>query len=219
MTKAIIFDFDGVLVDSERYWPSVMRRIFEEHASHPWTDEDCRSMTGYGLEACHERCASMFGMRMSLEEFREYLLRNVETMYATRVELMPGTRSLLDRLDASKVPKGIGSSNRTDVIEAVIKRLGIDRYFRSICSSDDVGARVKPLPDVYLLAAEHLGVDPRRCVVIEDSSAGIAAANAAGMRSIALRTIHNDHQDLSEADAHIGHFDELTHDRLASLLG
>ncbi len=215
--QAFIFDFDGVLVDSERYWPGIMRQIFEEHATHPWTEADCRSMTGHGLEVCHERCVSTFGMRMSIEEFREYLLRKVDTMYGADVEPMPGVLGLLDRLHAEKKRRGIGSSNRTSVIQSVTKRLGIDHHFESVCSCDDVGTRVKPLPDVYLLVANRLGVDPGQCVVVEDSSSGVAAAIAAGMHCIALHTAHNDHQDLSGAHTHIRHFDELTSERLASL--
>lgn len=217
MGKAVIFDFDGVLVDSESYWPAATRTIFETHARKPWTEEDCRSMTGLGMRDCHAIFTRDFGMEMSLADYERYLLEEIAGMYDTHVADVPGARQALERLRVLGIPMAVASSNKGDVVRRTLRRLGMDGYFAYVASSDDVGERVKPLPDVYLVAAGRLGTAPSACVAVEDSSVGVAAAKAAGMACVAVLTGHNAHQRLDAADAHVTHFDEFSGDLLASL--
>lgn len=216
--KAFVFDFDGVLVDSERYWPETSPAFFAAYVDKPWTTQDQARLQGLSVEGSHEVLTQEYGLTLSLLEYERRLTDMVLSIYTERSLPMPGIRTLLERLSAMNATLGIASSSRRRWIDLAMQRLDLLRFFPVICSGDDVPGRAKPWPDVYLLAAKKLNVDPMECIAIEDSPKGIAAARAAGMTCIALHSEHNAEFDLSAADIHIDSFDELTSERLISLL-
>lgn len=221
MPTAIIFDFDGVLVDSEAHWPGLNVRIFERlKIARPWTREYNNRIVGHGAESVHRLLTAEYGLTMPLAEYETLVWEEATLAYETLVMPMPGVVAFLDRLRTAGTPMAIASSNERDVIEETALRLGLAGYFDAVATRDDVPpGRIKPCPDIYLLAAQGLRTAPSACLAIEDSPTGIAAAKAAGMTCVALRTEHNGGVDLSAADAHIDGFDELTEGRLESLLG
>ena len=121
---------------------------------------------------------------------------------------MPGVVELLENLIAKKIPYALASSSDLEIIQIIMEKSGLKKYFRHMVSSSQVG-KSKPAPDVFLHTANLLDVDSSKCVVIEDSRNGIAAAKAAGMYCIAYSGAHSGHQDQSMADRQISHFDEL----------
>jgi HAD superfamily hydrolase (TIGR01509 family) len=221
MAKAVIFDFDGVLVDSEEHWPKLNVRIFERlNITRPWTKEYNDRIVGHGMESVHRLLTTEYGLAMGLAEYETIVWEEATHVYDMLALPVPGAVGFLERLKSAGVPMAIASSNEREVIDETCARLGLDSYFDAVATKDDVPlGRIKPCPDIYLLAARGLGIAPADCVAIEDSPTGIAAAKAADMRCIALHSAHNQTQDMSAADMHIDGFDELDDARLASLLG
>ncbi len=197
---AVIFDFDGVVVDSERYWDDMDRAFFQELVPS-WTIADGDRMSGLGTEAGYELLRKDYGVTLPYADYFRRLDDAVQTVvYGEKIRLLPGIPELLALLRERRTPIAIASSAHRSWIDAALTRLDLRGIFPVICSNDDVGARTKPLPDVYLLAAKRLGVDPARCLALEDSRNGVRAAKAAGMTCYAIRTDMNPRQDLTEAD-------------------
>lgn len=197
--KAFLFDFDGVIVDSERYWDTILdQRLGEIIPS--WNPETLDRMMGLSAHGAHALLSREYGLKLSVDEYLAMIDETIRNMYLTKTELMPGFLDLLGRLEALPVPIGIASSSQGPWIHACLDRFGLTKRFASVATGDEVPGRAKPLPDVYLLAAKRLNADPAECVAIEDSRNGIAAAKAAGMTCIGLRSDLNAHQDLSAAD-------------------
>lgn len=219
MKTAVIFDFDGVMVDSERYWPDLGRRIFTKVSDLPFTDADHRKFTGNSLPNCHEIMVREYGLCMPYAEYEQVVTGCAREVYDTVVQAMPSLTPLIELLHARRMATAVASSNKRDFVVNTARRLDLEKHFPVIVTGDDVPHdRAKPHPDIYLLAAERLGMAATKCIAIEDSPTGIAAAKSAGMHCIALHTEHNELQDLSAADTHVAGFSELTDERLASLL-
>lgn len=217
MPKAFIFDFDGTIVDSESHWPEISRRMYEKMTGKEWTEADQNRMVGQGMKDAHAIVTSEYGVSMDYQTYFRMVEEHSAVIYDSQANLCPGIAGVFDILKKKHVPMAIASSGHIAWIRAASRRLGIEKYFPVICTAEDV-QRTKPYPDVYLLAAQKLGIDPARCIAVEDSNPGVRSAKAAGMTCIAYRTHHNAAQDLSMADMHIRSFDELTDARLDTLL-
>lgn len=176
---AVLFDMDGVLVDSEHRWNDIRREFAARHG-RGWNEDDQRAVMG-GNTAQWSR---MMQERLDLadlptDQIRDEVVDGVVAAFrAGTVEVIPGAAATVRRL-AALVPVAIASSAHPAVIEAAVDALGLHDVFDAIASSDEV-AHGKPEPDVYLLAARRLGVDPSRCLVVEDSVNGVLAGLAAG---------------------------------------
>lgn len=195
--QAIIFDFDGVLVDSERHWRQMDREFFPSIASG-FTEKHAEKMMGLHLRGGFEYLQQELGISYTFEEYEALINTKIHTIYHELAAPIPGLLDLLKRVE--HVPNGIASSSKKEWIEPCLARLKLREYFGEISTPADVGDKGKPEPDVYLRAAEILGVDPTQCIAIEDSRNGIAAAKAAGLTCIGIRTDMNGAQDLSQAD-------------------
>ncbi len=217
MKQAFIFDFDGVIVDSERQWRDKGDRIFYPSIIPGWTISDGAKMMGLGFRAGYDFLVRDYGLTMPFEEYERGLNALVDEFYITELHTMPGLQDLIDRVETLGLKKGIASSGSREWIHSVLKDKNLFHHFPIICSANDVGDRTKPNPDVYLLAAEKLGIDPAHCIALEDSCHGIKAAKAAGMTCIAIETDMSALQDLSQADMRVTHYDFLTEEVLKSL--
>lgn len=220
--KAFIFDFDGVVIDSENRWPDMQLKIIRSLIP-AWEMKDQIRLAGQDWHGSYAILTSEYGYKESFEHYEKFMedahRQDIVDLYATHAMLTPGVEALLKRLAARRVPISIASSSDRHSIQTALRRLHADGYFAQISSKDDVPkGRTKPKPDIYLLAAEKAGRKPADCVAIEDSVPGLTAAKAAGLFCIAYRTDYNRGQDMSAADMHIEHFDELTDARLDSLL-
>jgi HAD superfamily hydrolase (TIGR01509 family) len=194
---AVLFDMDGVLVDSERFW-----HAFEEE----WTfaeategDPAADEITGRNYRDTYDYLTETYGTTVSKEEFvARYDEHAMEVVYRDGVSLMDGAVDLFAAL-RPRAKLGIVSSAPRAWIDVVRERFGLDPL-DVVVSADDLDAPGKPEPDVYDHAAGELGVDTARCVVVEDSHNGVLAATRAGTYCIGYRTATNEGVDLSPAD-------------------
>lgn len=219
MLKAVLFDMDGVIIDSEPYHyqveMSVMRDLGlsvsrEEYLS--WAGTTSRTM--YGL--LKER----HGLKPSVEEL--YTLNQERYMAYLRslpeLSTVPGALGLIRRLSAAGLPLALASSSPLPQIRYVLDRLELTALFPVVASGDEVPGG-KPEPDIFLLAARRLRLPPESCLVIEDSTHGVRAARRAGMRCVGLDNPNSAGQDLAEADLVVGSLEEITMEGLQALWG
>jgi HAD superfamily hydrolase (TIGR01509 family) len=207
--EAVVFDLDGVLVQTEELWDEVRSGLAEERGAQ-YDDEAQRAMMGMSSLEWSEYMHSELGLPESPEEISDEVVRRMEARYRERLPLIAGAREAVERL-AERWPLGVASSSNRPLIDAVLELSGLGGFFAATVSSEEV-PRGKPAPDVYLEAAGQLGVDAERCAAIEDSHSGIRSAKAAGMRVIAIPnpTFPPDQEALAEADVVLDSLGELT---------
>ena len=207
--EAVIFDLDGVLVDSEHVWDEVRQRLAEERGG-AWHDRASRDMMGMSSPEWSRYMHDVIGLSESPEEINAEVVERMLERYREQLPLIDGAVDAVRRL-ATEFRLGVASSSNRPLIETVLERAGIAELFDAVVSSEEVAAG-KPAPDVYLEAMRHLEAVPVRTAAIEDSSNGIRAAHAAGMRVIALPNAHYPPASdaLGLADAVIASPDELT---------
>jgi len=215
---AVIFDFDGVVLDSETPEYESHRRIYERCGVALTVDEWCDAI-GIWTEGHDERRFVTLRERSPNPPSRAAYHAERRRIFEALVprEPMRGIRDLLLALADSGIPAAIASTAPAGWVVPAAERIGVLPLFRAVVTADDV-ARRKPAPDVYLEAARRLGVDPARAVAIEDSGPGIASAKSAGMTAIAIPHRLTELHDLSGADLRVAHAGELTVDRLAALV-
>ncbi|MBI5226199.1 HAD family phosphatase [Candidatus Micrarchaeota archaeon] len=186
--NAVIFDFDGVILDSEPQHHESFRRLFEAHAvAFSETPDD---FTGIGARDNIKRVYQNAGIDLAEEKLGALNLERdllyLEVMAETGIRILPGAKELVMALKAQKIPIALASSTNAAVLEKILPQIGLSKSFDVVVGGDQV-QNGKPAPDIFLLAAKKLGVVPTDCVVIEDSNAGVQAANAAGMKVVMVR--------------------------------
>jgi HAD superfamily hydrolase (TIGR01509 family) len=177
----VIFDNDGVLVDSEPISNTILAAYLTE-LGHPTSyEESIRDYMGSAMHRIHELVQERSGQRLP-EDFDDVFHGRVFAAFERELQPVPGAVQLLEKLAADEVPYCVASSGSHERIRVGHRKTGLDRWFDEgrVFSSQDVG-RGKPAPDLFLYAAERMSVAPERCVVVEDSPLGVRAANAAGM--------------------------------------
>jgi HAD superfamily hydrolase (TIGR01509 family) len=194
---AVLFDMDGVLVDSERFWHAFEDEwVFAEATAGTPTREE---ITGRNYRENYDYLTETYGTTVSKEEYvARYDEHAMEVVYGDGVTLMDGAEELFDDL-RRKVRVAIVSSAPQAWIGVVRDRFDLDPL-DLVLSAEDIDGPGKPEPDVYEHAAAELGVSPGNCVVVEDSHAGVLAATGAGMHCLGYRTAQNQDTDLSAAD-------------------
>jgi HAD superfamily hydrolase (TIGR01509 family) len=210
---AVIFDLDGVLVDSEAVWDEVRMQFTEENGGR-WHADAQREMMGMSSVEWSTYVRDRLGVDMEPQEISTAVADRVAERYRERLPLLPGAVEAVKSLSA-EWPLGLASSSNRHVIDLVLELAGIAANFQVSVSSEEVGAG-KPAPDVYLEAAKRLGAEPARCAAIEDSSNGLRSARAAGMTVIAVpnRDFPPDPAALELADAALESLEQLTPDRI-----
>lgn len=181
--EAVVFDLDGVIVDSEHVWDEVRQRLAEERGGR-WHPDASRDMMGMSSPEWSRYMHEQIGVPGSPEEINAEVVRRLEAVYRERLPLLPGAAEAVEAL-AARWPLGLASSSNRELIDLVLDASGLGPRFAATVSSEEV-PRGKPAPDVYLEAARRLGVDPARAVAVEDSENGIKSARAAGMRVVAI---------------------------------
>ncbi|WRZ91436.1 HAD family hydrolase [Streptomyces sp. NBC_01007] len=177
----IIFDNDGVLVDSEPISNTLLAAYLTE-LGHPTSYEDSlRDYMGSAMHRIHDLVLERTGQQLP-DDFDDVFHARVFAAFERELKPVPGAGQVLEKLAADGVPYCVASSGSHERIRVGHRTTGLDRWFDDgrVFSSQDVG-RGKPAPDLFLHAAERMGVRPERCAVVEDSPLGVRAANAAGM--------------------------------------
>jgi len=206
---AVVFDMDGVLIESEEVWDSVREAYVRERGGR-YDAEVQRAMMGMSSTEWSQYLHDVAGIPDAPAAINDEVVRRMLDAYRAHVPLVDGAVDAVERL-ARVYPLGLASSSNRSLIDAVLDVAGVASLFAATVSSEEV-ARGKPAPDVYLEAARRLGVDATRCAAVEDSHGGIRSANAAGMRVIAFPnpTYPPDEESLARADVVIRSLDELT---------
>ena len=203
MIEAVVFDLDGVLLDSEQVWDEVREQLVKERGGR-WNDRAHTEMMGMSSVEWSRYMHDELGVPDPPEEISTEVVRRLEQIYRKRLPLIDGAQEAVEEL-AGRWPLGLASSSNRELIDLVLELSGLARFFGATVSSEEV-ARGKPAPDVYLEAARRLSVPPKRCAAVEDSRNGIRAAKAAGMRVIAIPNPHfpPDDGSLELADVTLG---------------
>ena len=187
MPAAIIFDLDGVLLDSEQRWNEAKEALVRE-AGGTWLEEAPEVMMGMSSPEWSAYLRDDLGVQRDLDAINDDVVRRMHSSYEDGLPLLPGALETVRAL-AARWPLGLASSSNREIIDVFLERSGVGNLFGATVSSEQV-ARGKPAPDVYLETARRLDVDPRACVAIEDSANGLRAAHAAGMPVIAAPNPH-----------------------------
>jgi HAD superfamily hydrolase (TIGR01509 family) len=209
VTDAVVFDLDGVIVDSEQVWDEV-REQYTVEAGGRYSERATRDMMGMSSTEWSTYMAEELALPGSPEEINVAIVERMLARYGEAPPLIGGAVEAV-RAIAARVPVAIASSSNPELIEVVLRVSGLDGVVGEVVSSQEV-PRGKPAPDVYLEAARRLGVEPARCTAVEDSHNGIRSAKAAGMRVIAVPNPHfpPDPESLALADVTIASIGELT---------
>ena len=199
MLKAVLFDLDGTLVDSEPLHTEAVLRLLRDR-SVDLKASDLDRFIGISSSVMWGEMRERFGFAEPVESLKSLQHRaNVEMLEDSESILIPGVLPLLRDLRDRGIRSAVASSSTRDYIETVLSKYELDSLFDVVVSGEEV-PRGKPRPDVFLRAAELLGVEPGSCVVIEDSDNGLTAAREAGIRSIGFRNPNSGRQALSLAD-------------------
>jgi HAD superfamily hydrolase (TIGR01509 family) len=205
---AVIWDFDGVIVDSEKLWQK-HAPVFYHQICPDFESEDIKQFVGGSLKNAWGIFSKKYGLKISYPKFKksceDFALENMYPL----AKLSPNVKQCFEKLHKNNVPQAIASSGTHRWIDPTIERFGINNFFAEIISSDDTDGRGKPFPDVFLLAAKKLGVNPAKSLIIEDSNNGVRAGKTAGATVYGYQNGYNHTQDLSEADFLFSDFLEI----------
>ena len=210
---AAIFDWDGVILDSSKHHEESWERLAKEEGK---ILPEGHFLRGFGRRNV-EIMRDLLQWSDDLQEIQRLSLRK-EELYREVVEdwgiqSLPGVRTWLERLEQAGIPCAIGSSTEQKNVQLGLRLLGLESFFQTAVTAEHV-QRGKPAPDVFLQAAEKVGIDPRRCVVFEDAPSGVAAARAAGMKVVGVTTTHPGGH-LEGVDREVARLDELKTNELS----
>jgi HAD superfamily hydrolase (TIGR01509 family) len=213
---AVVFDLDGVLVESEQVWDAAREELVRKRGG-TWNDDATTDMMGMSSKEWSSYMHDRLGVPMSPEDINDDVVRRVASAYEEHLPLLPHAVVTVREL-AARWPLGVASSSNRPIIELVLERSGVRDCFAAVVSSEEV-ANGKPAPDVYLAVARELDVDAADCVAIEDSTNGIKAAVAAAMRTIAVpnREFRPADDVLATAAGVVPSLAEVTPDLVAAL--
>jgi HAD superfamily hydrolase (TIGR01509 family) len=216
--EAVVFDLDGVLIDSEPIWEDVRRGLVAERGGR-WPEDAQRRLMGMSTPEWARYLSADLGVGLPPAEVAALVVDRMRERYAADLPLLPHAVETVVRL-ADRWPLGLASSSPPVLIETVLDASGLRSSFRAAMSTEQV-ARGKPAPDIYLAVAERLAVAPERCAAVEDSSNGLRSAAAAGLRVIAVPSpgYPPDQDALDLADRVLGGLAELTPEVLAAIAG
>jgi len=213
---ALLFDMDGVVVDSEDYWhPAEREELLPQVLDGELPDLD--EITGMPYREIYDYLDANYETRVSKSAFVDLYDETAETVYREKVELLDCFAAVRDATRDAGVPVGLVSSSPPTWMRYVLDRFGLE--FDLVLSNDEIDAPGKPEPDIYEMAADRLGVDPADCVAVEDSRNGSLAAERAGMVVVGFRVEHNAETDLSACDVVCAGSEELREELLARLAG
>jgi len=197
--KAFIFDMDGVIIDSQPIHFEVDAMVLKDFGVEI-DQKELEQYAGMANEDIWSSLKEKYHLKQTLPEIIEYLLsKKAQSFKETNREPIDGVIDLIHKLDEMNIPMALASSSARVLIDTVLEKYKIRDYFSYIISGDEV-RKSKPEPDIYLTAAQKINVDPKDCVVLEDTKNGVIAAKTAGMKCIGFRNPNSGAQDLSKAD-------------------
>lgn len=206
--KAVIFDMDGVIVDSEYHWKKLEMDVFSQLIKG-WTLKDQQKIIGLNILDIYKYLCKNFGLKISNDEFMAHIDSFAVNIYKEKCQLIDGFLDLAKNLKKQNITIGLASSALIKWINIVVDRFSLSPFFDQIISAENIKGKGKPAPDIYLHTVKQLNIKPMDCIAIEDSKNGVLSAKSAGMYCIGLRNGFNEAQDLSKADIIINGFKEF----------
>lgn len=210
MITTIIFDMDGVLVDTEKYWKGL---DFYRKFIPDWEEKYEKELTGMSVQDCYTWLKKNTKLTLSQKEFIEEH-EKVAMDIAAKCSLLPHVKEFIEKAKNKGFVLAVASSAPRKRVDFKIERFGLADFFEVIVSGDDVHGNAKPAPDIYMHTAKLLRKEQKECIVIEDAHKGIIAAKAANMKCIGIKNGFNEDQDLSKADLKINTFEEIDLEKL-----
>ncbi len=209
MIDAVVFDLDGLLIDTEQVWDQVREALVRERGGR-WHDRAQADMMGMSSTEWSRYLHEELGLSEPPEELNRLVVERMQEQYRAGLPVIDGAVEAVRRM-AERWPLGLASSSNRPLIDLALDGMGVAELFRATVSSEEV-ERGKPAPDVYLEAARRLGVAPERAAAVEDSANGIRSAKAAGMRVVAIpnRSYPPDGKALALADVVLRSIEELS---------
>jgi len=183
--KAVIFDMDGVIVDSEPHWEKYETEILKKTVGR-WTKKNQKELLGLSLKDTYKFLKKYHHLSISQKQFFSLYHLASQQIYGKKAKLVPGVRQLIQALTKQKIPLALASSSLRSWISLVLKRFDLKKYFPITVSSEDINGTGKPSPRIYLHTANLLKIQARSCLVIEDSTNGIKSAKSANMKCISV---------------------------------
>ncbi len=208
MIKAVIFDMDGLLIDSELYWDQARREMASE-AGKDWNAEDHQATMGVSTRAWVDYMIRRLELSLAPEQVQNHIIEKMVQFYNQRIPYLPGAVEAVE-LASRHYLTGLASGSAQRLIDAVANDAPMRGKFKAIVCADRV-SKGKPAPDVYLEAARQLGTRPEHCVCLEDSANGILAGKAAGTKVIAVPDARFPPREevLAQADVRLGSLREF----------
>jgi HAD superfamily hydrolase (TIGR01509 family) len=218
LIEAVIFDLDGVLLQSEEVWDEVREKMTNDLGGS-WHANASRDMMGMSSPEWSRYMNERLGIDLTPQEINEEAVRRMQAAYTRHLPLISGAGEAVERM-AARWPLGLASSSNRPLIDKVLEVGGLEKHFQATVSSEEV-ERGKPQPDVFLAVADEMGVDPTLCAAIEDSHTGIQSAHAAGMAVVAMPNpaFPPGQEVLELAVAEIKSLQELTVELVENLTG
>ena len=199
--EAVIFDMDGLLIDSEAVYIVAMQEA-ARNLGLEMSLAFCHSMIGIPRRECNVMIQGLYGAGFDIDRFRGLYSSHVRRLLDERIPVKTGVIELLDLLDRLGLPRAVATSAARETAEHHLGRAGLLERFHAIATRDDV-EHAKPAPDIYFEAARRLGVTPAHCVALEDSGIGLTAAHAAGMMAVMVPDILQPTDELRARAVHV----------------
>jgi HAD superfamily hydrolase (TIGR01509 family) len=214
--NAVVFDLDGVLIDSEPVWEQVRRQVVADHGGQ-WAPDSQRRLMGMSTGEWARYLSEELGVGLTPDEVARLVIEQMAARYAEQLPLMPGAVDSVRRL-AARWPLALGSSAPATLIDTVLGTAGLREDFAVVMSTEQV-ASGKPAPDIYLAVTDRLGQNPADCAAIEDSTNGLKSAAAAGLAVVAVPhpSYPPDPEALAQASLVLNGLDQLTVDAITAL--
>jgi len=183
MIRAIIFDLDGLLIDSEGSWNAIRNQIFSEYGK-PWTNADQKAVMGVNTQEWANYMLRRLGSDLDSQQLAQMVVDRLSALYQKEIPFLPGAKEAI-RIAGKQYPLGLASGSHHSLLNIVTSHPDLTGKFQAVVSADDVQSG-KPSPDIYIETARKMGVSPENCLCLEDSGNGIRAGKAAGMKVIAI---------------------------------
>jgi beta-phosphoglucomutase family hydrolase len=215
--EAIIFDMDGLMIDSEGKQSAAIEKMLREHGEEPvYRPTGIVQIAGMRARDNLAELKKQHNLKPSVSELSKRKNELYREVLLQGVDVMPGLSELMADLAKAPVKKALASSSSISDIQVVLRHLKLETYFDTMVSGQEVAAS-KPAPDIFLETAKRLDVDPERCVVLEDSGVGVQAAKAAGMAAVAVPNRYTEDHDFDTANLVVSSLTELNWERLKAL--
>lgn len=208
--KAVIFDMDGILIDSEIHWHEVEKQIWED-CNIEFTEHFRKKILGKKLSDIID-IAATFNQKLSVSEIHSIFDKHAKSVYGKMSNVMPGVNDLLQKFHASNIKMAIASSSKQEWIDIVLNRFGYAEMFNVLSSAESLGVVGKPNPAVYNVTIERLGLKGKDVIVFEDTSVGTQAAKASGAYVVSVPDDRWSHGDFSMADKILNSLEDFNFD-------